>query len=185
MTEKLAASVNDSALFREAVGPVDQVSHDRVEHRHGRPLPLPRSSQADEQQVLSDMLSDAFEPADLETGEELYYCRPGLQYTVLRKLRRGQYRVAAVLDLHGHNVAAARQALVAFLRMAQRDNLTCVRVIHGKGKRSRHKGPVLKTKVNQWLRQRDEVLAFCSARQIEGGTGAVHVLLKRHSQTNV
>jgi DNA-nicking Smr family endonuclease len=39
--------------------------------------------------------------------------------------------------------------------------------------------PVLKGKVNHWLQQRDEVLAFCSARPVDGGTGAVYVLLKR------
>ncbi|HRY16587.1 MAG TPA: Smr/MutS family protein, partial [Candidatus Competibacteraceae bacterium] len=47
------------------------------------------------------------------------------------------------------------------------------------GKGSRHRGPILKQKVNHWLRQRDEVLAFCSARAIDGGTGAVYVLLRR------
>jgi DNA-nicking Smr family endonuclease len=57
----------------------------------------------------------------------------------------------------------------------------CVRIIHGKGKSSEGKLPVLKGKVNSWLRQRDEVIAFCSARPSDGGTGAVYVLLKRSS----
>ncbi|NIW87182.1 MAG: DNA mismatch repair protein MutS, partial [Gammaproteobacteria bacterium] len=57
--------------------------------------------------------------------------------------------------------------------------LRCVRVVHGKGHGSLHKLPVLKTKVQGWLRQRDEVLAFCSARPVDGGTGAVYVLLKK------
>ncbi len=51
--------------------------------------------------------------------------------------------------------------------------------MHGKGHGSLHKLPVLKTKVQGWLRQRDEVLAFCSARPVDGGTGAVYVLLKK------
>jgi DNA-nicking Smr family endonuclease len=54
-----------------------------------------------------------------------------------------------------------------------------VRIIHGKGKSSEGKLPVLKGKVNSWLRQKGEVLAFCSARPNDGGTGAVYVLLKR------
>jgi DNA-nicking Smr family endonuclease len=115
----------------------------------------------------------------METGEEIYYCREGLQQTVLRKLKRGQFRVSAFLDLHGMTVTIARQALAHFLQIARRDNITCVRIIHGKGNRSRHKGPILKHKVNHWLRQRDEVLAFCSARPVDGGTGAVYVLLRR------
>ena len=38
---------------------------------------------------------------------------------------------------------------------------------------------MLKIKVNSWLRQKDQVLAFCSARPQDGGTGAVYVLLKK------
>jgi DNA-nicking Smr family endonuclease len=51
--------------------------------------------------------------------------------------------------------------------------------VHGKGNGSWQKQPVLKNKLNQWLRQRDEVLAFCSARPCDGGTGAIYVLLKK------
>jgi len=76
-------------------------------------------------------------------------------------------------------VAAAKEALAAFLHRVRRDSLSCVRIIHGKGNGSRHRGPVLKQKINGWLRQRDEVLAFCSARAMDGGTGAIYVLLRR------
>ena len=173
--------LEDLELFRQTVGPITPVQHDRVEPHKGDTQPLPRSTEADERQVLNDMLSDYFEPAELETGEELYHCRPGIQRSVLRKLRRGGFRVSAMLDLHGMNVAAARQSLISFLRSARREHMTCVHIIHGKGKRSSNKGPVIKTKVNSWLRQRDEVLAFCSARPIDGGTGAIYVLLKRNN----
>ncbi|MBK8752826.1 MAG: Smr/MutS family protein [Candidatus Competibacteraceae bacterium] len=62
--------------------------------------------------------------------------------------------------------------------MLRRNRLSCVRIIHGKRVRVRnHRGPVLKQKVNYWLRQRDEVLAFCSARSVDGGTGAIYLLL--------
>jgi DNA-nicking Smr family endonuclease len=54
-----------------------------------------------------------------------------------------------------------------------------VRIIHGKGLSSAGKLPVLKGKVDAWLRQMDAVLAFCSARRNDGGTGALYVLLKR------
>lgn len=168
----------DRELFRQAVGPVKPLRCDRIEPTPHHPSPIPRFTLADEQQVVVDMLSDYFEPADLETGEELYYRREGVQQAVLRKLRRGQYQVGAALDLHGLTVAAAKDALAIFLQRARRDNLTCTRIIHGKGNRSRHRGPVLKQKINHWLRQRDEVLAFCSARPMDGGTGAIYVLLR-------
>lgn len=170
---------DDRELFRRTVGTVTRITHDRVELPQPGIAPIPRSHLHDEQRVLEDMLSDCFDPAQMDTGEEIYYCRPGLQHTVLRKLRRGQFRVEAALDLHGMTVATARQALGAFLQVARQKNISCVRIIHGKGNRSRHKGPVIKNKINQWLRQRDEVLAFCSARPMDGGTGAIYLLLRR------
>ena len=98
---------------------------------------------------------------------------------MLRKLRRGQFQIGPALDLHGMTVATAREALTRFLHAARREGRSCVRIIHGKGNGSRHRGPVLKLKINHWLRQRDEVLAFCSARPVDGGTGAIYVLLRR------
>lgn len=169
----------DRELFRQTVGAVKPLHCDRIDPVPIHPAPIPRFSEADEQQVLADMLSDYFEPADLETGEELYYRSEGVQQAVLRKLRRGHFQVGAALDLHGMSVAAAKQALTIFLHDVRREDISCVRIIHGKGKGSRHRGPILKQKVNHWLRQRDEVLAFCSARAVDGGTGAVYVLLRR------
>ncbi len=178
MSKHKPLSKADQALFREAVGPVKRLHCDRVQTPHGHPPPEPRLTEDDERQVLEELLTSPWEAAELDTGEELYYHRSGVQHGVLRKLRRGQYRVSAVLDLHGMNVVSAHSALRLFLLSAKREHLTCVRIIHGKGKRSRHKGPVLKTKVNHWLRQRDDILAFCSARPVDGGTGAVYVLLR-------
>jgi DNA-nicking Smr family endonuclease len=171
----------DRELFRRTVGPVERVHCDRVGNPPSPPAPIPHFSRADERQVLVDMVSDYFEPADMETGEELSYRGEGVQQAVLRKLRRGQFQVGAVLDLHGMTVVRAREALGDFLHKVRRESLSCVRIIHGKGNGSRHRGPVLKQKINHWLRQRDEVLAFCSARPVDGGTGAIYVLLRRRT----
>lgn len=178
MTKRFMLDPQDRILFRQTVGPVKPLHCDRIDPILLHPAPIPRFTEADERQVLADMISDYFEPADMETGEELYYRRDGVQQAVLRKLRRGQFQVGAVLDLHGMIVATAKEALALFLRCALRDGLSCVRIIHGKGNGSRHRGPVLKQKINHWLRQRDDVLAFCSARPVDGGAGAVYVLLK-------
>jgi DNA-nicking Smr family endonuclease len=62
-----------------------------------------------------------------------------------------------------------------------RSGYTCVRIVHGKGLRSGPNGPVLKQRVDQWLRRFEAVLAFVSARQADGGTGAVYVLLKKRA----
>lgn len=176
---KHVPSEEEKRLFRTAVGPVKPVRQDKVGPDRTQPPPEPLQTRMDEQQVLRDLLSEGYDPVDLETGEELHYARPGLQHSLLRRLRRGHFSVGAALDLHGMTVAMARQALSEFLRDARRNGTRCVRIVHGKGKGSRLGQPVLKRKLNLWLRQRDQVLAFCSARPVDGGTGAVYVLLKR------
>jgi DNA-nicking Smr family endonuclease len=172
-------SDDDSDLFRSAVADVRPLASDRLPGAPPPPPPQPQKRLEDERQVLQDMLSDPEYPELLETGEELFFARSGLQHGVLRKLRRGQYAIAAELDLHGLTAAAAREQLAAFLIACRQRDLRCVRIIHGKGNGSVQRRPVLKGKVNHWLQQRDEVLAFCSARPVDGGTGAVYVLLKR------
>jgi DNA-nicking Smr family endonuclease len=81
------------------------------------------------------------------------------------------------LDLHGLIVPDARAILAEFLASCARRGLRCVRIIHGKGLRSRNGQPVLKQKVAKWLMQRDDVLAYCQARPVDGGGGAAVVLL--------
>ncbi len=96
---------------------------------------------------------------------------------MLRKLRRGDYRVQGEIDLHGLTVAEASRRCASFWRQALQRQWRCVRIIHGKGLRSGHRGPVLKGMVGTLLRKSGPVLAFVSARQVDGGTGAVYVLL--------
>ena len=169
---------DDQTLFRKAAQGARPLKQDRLSPRPTRRKPVPQQRRREEHDVMASLLSDDFDP-DIETGEELLYVRPGIQQRVLRKFRRGQYAIEAELDLHGHTVPEAREALAAFLRRAGSAGKRCVRVIHGKGLGAVGKLPVLKVKVNSWLRQKDQVLAFCSARPQDGGTGAVYVLLKR------
>ena len=170
---------DDIHLFRRSIGEVKPVRHDRVLHPRAPLSPRPRFREMDESAVLQDLLSEHFDASEIETGEELVYVRPGLQHRTVKKLRRGAIVVDAELDLHGMTVPVARQAVAEFLQQCRRRHVQCARIIHGKGHGSRHRAPVLKTKVGGWLRQRDEVLAYCSARSYDGGTGALYVLLKR------
>ena len=114
------------------------------------------------------MFSDPVDMADIETGEELIFVCTGIQQRVWRKLRRGEFAQEAELDLHGKTKVEARQAIIEFLHYCRQNNLRCVRIIHGKGHGSIGKQPILKQYVNHWLRQRDDILAFCSARQRPG-----------------
>jgi DNA-nicking Smr family endonuclease len=95
---------------------------------------------------------------------------------MIRKMQTGQYDTEARLDLHGMTVAEAREALAQFLVQCQHRGIRRVLIIHGKG-RANHT-PILKNKLNHWLRQTQDVLAFCSAKSKAGGTGALYVLLK-------
>jgi DNA-nicking Smr family endonuclease len=108
----------------------------------------------------------------------LRFQRGGVRDQVMRRLRRGLYPTEAELDLHGLSQAAARDRLADFIAHSRESGRRCVRVVHGKGYRSGARGPILKSAVNLWLRRHLDVMAFTSAKAIDGGTGAVYVLLR-------
>ena len=176
--QKVAAVEPDRlATLLPDVTPIGE--HGRAVHPRKKIAPIARQRLRDEQQALTESLSDhSTWDIGTETGEELVYIRDGLQSQTLRKLRRGHWVIQRELDLHGHSTEEARSAVAAFMRACLRDGARCIRIVHGKGLRSKNREPVLKNKVGNWLRQRDEVLAFCQARQNDGGSGAVIVLLK-------
>ena len=170
---------DDKALFRSQMTDVTQLRHDKINPKPKNTKPIPKRSQSDEELVAIDMMSDNYDDIDVEAEEALHFVRDGIQSTVMRKLKRGQFPIEGEIDLHGLNVDAARQAISTFLPLCQSENRRCIRIIHGKGLSSKRKGPVLKTMVNRWLRQRNDVLAFTSAQPNHGGTGAIYVLLKK------
>ena len=134
--------------------------------------------QRDDQAVLRESISDAFDVSSLlETDEHLSFRRPGIGTDVTRKLRRGDWSIQRQIDLHGLRTDDARDMLGQFIREAHRQGIRCVRVVHGKGLGSIGKTPVLKSRVHSWLVQKKEVLAFVQARPAEGGAGALVVLL--------
>jgi DNA-nicking Smr family endonuclease len=170
---------NDTSLFHQAVSGVRPIKQDRKPPTAKKPKPIPRKTIEDNQAVMQSLLSDEWEPGEVESGEELSFSRPGLQHSTFKKLRTGKFVVEGELDLHGQTVVEAREHVAGFIQEAQKRGLRCVRIIHGKGLTSPNKLPVLKNKVNNWLQQKDEVMAFCSAQPVDGGTGAVYVLLKK------
>lgn len=178
--KKRSISDDDMALFRDAVGEVRPVHDDRV---HDTPRRHTAASlhrqQEDDKSVMAELLSDLSESDFLETGEHLAWARAGVQRSVLRKLKSGRYAIQAEIDLHGLIVEEARSELSAFIAEARAQRKLCIRVIHGKGLARSARGPRLKPAVNAWLQRSKHVLAFCSARASDGGTGAVYVLLRR------
>jgi DNA-nicking Smr family endonuclease len=170
-------SARESRLFREAVRGVRPLATRSSQPRPPRARPRARFARADRAAVLRESLESPDVDPELAGGEALVFRRPHVQPGVLRKLRRGEYRVQREIDLHGLTLAEAKPALRQFLVNALEQQVRCVRIVHGKGLRSGHRGPVLKAAVSAVLRRTGAVLAFVSARPVDGGTGAVYVLL--------
>lgn len=170
-------SKEDQALFRAAAAGAKPLPDSRIHHEPPPPPAVPLQRRRDEAEALAESLHP--EPLDLslEGGDEPAFLRPGLARTVLRDLRRGRWVVQEALDLHGATREEARRLVAEFLAESMRRGLRCVRIVHGKGLRSGQRGPVLKQTVNSLLRRFAAVVAFSSARQVDGGTGAVYVLL--------
>jgi DNA-nicking Smr family endonuclease len=156
---------------------VKPLGQPRRQPERERRRPRAASRRADEARVLAESLAFDAHELDVESGDELGFVRAGVSQSVLRRLRRGEYAVRDEIDLHGLTQDEARTALAEFLAEAATQGRHCLRVIHGKGRGSGQRGPVLKSAVNRWLRRHGGVRAFCSARRNDGGTGALYVLL--------
>jgi DNA-nicking Smr family endonuclease len=169
----------EDELFRAAMRDVKRLRAPARKLEAPKPRPEARFRRADEQAVLQESLMVPEDAALLGTGDEVGFRRPEIPEAVLLKLRRGQYAVDAEIDLHGLNASQAKNALREFIADAIARNMRCVRVIHGKGRRSGPRGPVLKNIVNHWLQRSNLVLAFGSARAVDGGSGALYVLLRQ------
>ena len=174
---KKTLTPEDRDLFRHAIGKVRAVNNDKVLlHKDNKPKPYPRPLVADSESPFTDSAATEFEPVGLE--DSLSYTAPGLQNNVLKKLRKGFFGLDAEIDLHGLTSNAAKQQLLHFLHDCVDAGCRCVHIVHGKGYRSADNHPVLKNNLNLWLRQHQDVQAFCSAPPKNGGTGAVFVLLR-------
>jgi DNA-nicking Smr family endonuclease len=174
-----ADSDDDAALFRRAVAGAKPLQQDLVAPRSRQPPPRAQSRRRDEIAVLQESLDVHIDDAELHAGERLRFRRPEIGERTLRRLTRGRYSIQSELDLHGLTLPQAESALRDFIDDSLRRGYTCVRIVHGKGLGSGAAGPVLKAGVNRWLRRWREVLAFASARQVDGGSGAVSVLLQK------
>lgn len=169
----------DVQLFRESIGPVRELkAPEATVLSTVKPLPEPRQQLADDARVIEELLISPLTDIDIDGTEALAYLREGASPKLLKELKRGGYTVQAEIDLHLMRQHEAQHALSEFIAEAREQGCLSVRIIHGKG-RSSERGPVLKALCDRWLRQRADVIAFCSAAPREGGTGAVRVLLAR------
>lgn len=171
-------SDDDPNLFRRAMSGAKPIkSEKRVPPAVRKVRPKARFARADEEAALRETLEADVDEMETASGEAMRFHRQSVGRRTMRKLARGKYAVQAEIDLHGMTVEEAKPRLADFIEYSARTGKTCVRVVHGKGLGSGERGPQLKPSVNRWLRKWNFVLAFVSTRQVDGGTGAVYVLL--------
>lgn len=166
-------------LFARTVGPVHRLPDRQLaDIKLPRPPPHPRQRELDEAAALAESLSDEVTLESLLlTDDGLSFRRPGIGPDVVNKLRRGHWALQGQIDLHGYNREEARDLLAGYVHECHRRGMRCLRVVHGKGLGSPGRQPVLKAKVQRWLAQCGEVIAFAQATGPQGGAGALVVLL--------
>jgi DNA-nicking Smr family endonuclease len=170
----------DAAAFRTAMRdvkplaaqPLAPVAPARTRRTRVR---LPQRGASEDLDEIMPLIATA---AAEDAAASLSFKRSGVRDQVMRRLRRGLIPCEDELDLHGLNQTEARDQLADFIARSRDAGSRCVRVVHGKGYRSGARGPILKAAVDLWLRRHLDVMAFTSAKAIDGGTGAVYVLLR-------
>lgn len=170
---------DDGGLFRRLMADAKRLQTDRVPPQRRRARPKAAFAHRDRRPLLRESLAGEPGTGEAETGDHLQFRHASVSRVTSRRLARGGFRRQAELDLHGLTAAEAREELGRFVAECVDRGLTCVRVIHGKGRGSGHAGPVLKRLADQWLRRCQPVLAFVTARPVDGGSGALYVLLRR------
>jgi len=169
MNKKTKISDEDKSLFRETV------KKQRI--RHTDKFDAPQSKSPVKRTTLSRKTDQVKGLGSVKAEEKLFYAKSGLQAKSIQQFKRGQFPIEARVDLHGHTTDEAYGVLSRFLSNALSQGYRSVLVIHGKGQRIDAQPPILKNRINYWLRDWKEIIAFCSAKPKDGGTGAVYVLL--------
>lgn len=182
MSDQPSRVDDDAKSFETLMQGVERHRHDRADI--ARPAADPdvlaykrAAATREPERVIDGLSSEAVEI--VESGEELLFAAPGIQLRVMKRLRQGHIPWEQGLDLHGMTVDEARDELSRFIRDAQRSGARAVLLVHGKAFSQAGRQPLLKSHVNDWLRQLHGVLAFCSAQPRDGGTGALYVLLRQ------
>ena len=182
MIEPLPPDMPDEELFGHAVKNVKALGWSNVPLRNRPPVEIqPQDDELEALRALEEFIQNGDSAAELMPGyiEGAVHAKGRLY---LEDLRSGRFSVQAMLDLHGMNRQEARFALDEFVLESVRANLSCVRVIHGRGRHSHKQRSILKDSIQQWLCSRRlgrHVIAYTSARRYDGGDGAVYILLRR------
>jgi DNA-nicking Smr family endonuclease len=174
--------VSDEELFRDAMKEVREiVEFRRIPFRCRGAAPISKGVSSDDDTLKTVVeIVRGRRPLNLpDTQEYVEWVSPSYKADVVRKLHEGSFSVQDCLDLHGLILREAEIEVEDFLAESLKKRLRCVKIIHGRGLRS-PSGPVLKEALIKWLicRHRKKIIAFVTARQCDGGLGALYLLLK-------
>ena len=181
-SQAVEEEMEDTELFKKAltgVKPIDngniaQIKPKRVKKIDAQTLAKRAAAEGSAEQELTEISDTQAILNPVASQAALSYRIATLQHKVFEDLKAGKIRWFEAVDLHGCTVEQARAAVLQIIQMAKDENQNVIKIVHGKGPEA-----ILKTYVNGWLRQHRDVLAFVSAPEKQGGTGAVLVLLKR------
>ena len=181
-SQAVEEEMEDTELFKKAltgVKPIDngniaQIKPKRVKKIDAQTLAKRAAAEGSAEQELTEISDTQAILNPVASQAALSYRIATLQHKVFEDLKAGKIRWFEAVDLHGCTVEQARAAVLQIIQMAKDENQNVIQIVLGKGPEA-----ILKTYVNGWLRQHRDVLAFVSAPENQGGTGAVLVLLKR------
>ena len=179
MTKKQTNKSLQTELFKQSMKGINPMHNDRIDLFAHPKNPNPYKDQADyTDNNFQTSLSDQLEIPNISGEEHIFFAQAGLQLKTQKKLRQGKIPIDDHLDLHGYTIDEARNILLEFIDFAKQQQIRCVLLVHGKGYRADSNQPILKNKINSWLRQHPDILGFSSALARDGGTGAVYILIK-------
>jgi DNA-nicking Smr family endonuclease len=167
--------------FDEAMRDIRKIEQDKKRVGQIRLEQKSVTDEHDEVRKLAEALSEEYRLNVANLPEYMEGCVEGINPVTMEKLRVGEYSVQKVLDLHGFRVDEAYEMFQVFIKDAIRSNIRCVKIIHGRGLKSKRE-PVLKVSLKEWILRamhRKWVIAFASSNMRDGGPGATNILLRQ------
>jgi DNA-nicking Smr family endonuclease len=173
---------DDERLLNEAMEGVRIIRKrgNRVRAKSQTSIASSPGKESEEDRLLQSILSDGSLINVTNLPEYMEGYAEGVNPLVMEKLRNGEFSVQQVVDLHGLSIESARETFEFFLSVAIRNNLKCIKVIHGRGLKSKRE-PIIKDYLKTWIvraMHRKWVIAFSNAIMPDGGPGATYILLR-------
>jgi DNA-nicking Smr family endonuclease len=178
------APADEYLTFDEAMRDIQKLEQDKRRVGHVRFEQTTVTEEHDEEKHLAETLIEQYPISVTNLPEYMEGYVEGTNPVTMEKLRAGEYSVQKVLDLHGLRADEAYEMFQGFIKDAIHSNIRCVKIIHGRGLKSKHE-PVLKGRLKGWILRamhRKWVIAFASSNMRAGGPGATDILLRTQAK---